>query len=134
MLEHLENRLAPAVFNVAADDVYGPNGLVAAINTANSNGDSNNTINLKKSTYDLTTINNFWYGPNGLPAISSNLTIHGKGATIERDSAAMPFRLFYVYGGVRLVRQQQRAGGFVGGGQRVQRPSVGQLGDSGRHA
>jgi hypothetical protein len=54
-LEVLEDRTAPAVFNVGAGDVAG---LIAAINTANSNGDPSNTINLTKSTYDLTAINN----------------------------------------------------------------------------
>jgi hypothetical protein len=88
------------VFNVGADDVAT---LIADINTANSNGQSN-VINLTASTYDLATVNNFWYGPNGLPAISSNLTIHGNGAIIQRDpSSSTPnFRLFYVSGGLEL--------------------------------
>jgi hypothetical protein len=98
-LEVLEDRTVPAVFNVGAGDVAA---LIADINTANSNGDPNNIINLTKSTYDLTAVNNNWYGPNGLPAISSNLIINGNGAVIQRDpSAATPdFRLFYVSGGL----------------------------------
>ncbi len=76
----------PAVFNVAAGDVYSAVGLIADINAANSAGGSN-TINLSPGVYDLTTIDNFWYGPNGLPAINSNLTIHGNGAAIQRDSS-----------------------------------------------
>src|SRR5579884_2194516 len=84
MLETLESRLTPATFTVGAGDVAG---LIADINTANSNGQSN-TINLSAGTYDLTTVNNFWYGPNGLPAINSNLTIHGNGALIQRDTAS----------------------------------------------
>ncbi|HEY7308797.1 MAG TPA: choice-of-anchor Q domain-containing protein [Gemmataceae bacterium] len=88
----------PAVFNVGAGDVAT---LIADINIANSNGQSN-TINLTKSTYDLKAVNNFWYGPTGLPAISSDLTIHGNGATIERDPTAPAFRLFYVSGGLEL--------------------------------
>jgi len=100
MLETLESRLTPAVFNVGAGDV---NGLITDINTANTDGQSN-TINLTASVYDLTTVNNYWYGPNGLPAISSNLTIHGNGATIQRDTASITpdFRLFYVSGGLEL--------------------------------
>src|SRR6516225_9744730 len=94
-LEELEDRTVPAVFNVGAGDVAT---LIADINTANSNGQSN-IINLTQSTYTLTTINNFWYGPDGLPAISSNLTINGNGATIQRASFADNFRLFYVSGG-----------------------------------
>ena len=38
-----------------------------------------------------------WYGPSGLPAIASPVTINGNGATIQRDATAVaPFRLFYV--------------------------------------
>ena len=75
-LEQLEDRTVPAVFNVAAGDV---GTLIADINQANSNGQSN-TINLTAGTYDLTAANNNWYGPNGLPAITSNLTLNGNGA------------------------------------------------------
>src|ERR1700731_1168678 len=72
-LETLEERDAPAVFNVAAGDV---SGLISAINQANGNGQSN-TIELALSSYTLTAVNNSWYGPDGLPAISSDLTIEG---------------------------------------------------------
>ncbi len=38
-----------------------------------------------------------WYGPSALPAIASDITVIGHGATIERDpAAATDFRLFYV--------------------------------------
>ena len=58
-----------------------------------------NTINLfAGGDYDLTAINNYWYGPDGLPAISSTLTINGQGAR-SIDSAVADFRLFYVSGG-----------------------------------
>ncbi len=98
-LEFLEDRSVPTVFTVGAGDV---STLIADINTANSNGQSN-VINLTASTYNLTTVNNFWYGANGLPAISSNLTVHGNGATIQRASSGAPyFRLFYVSGGLEL--------------------------------
>lgn len=97
-LESLEDRTLLAVFNVGASDVAT---LIANINTANNNGETN-TINLTASTYDLTKVNNFWYGPNALPAISSNLTINGNGATIQRNSVSgtPAMRLFYVSGGL----------------------------------
>jgi len=110
-LELLEDRLVPTVFTVNPTDVSNngggtTGGLVWAINQANANG-QNNTIELAaKSTYDLTAVNNFWYGPNGLPAISDasggghSLTIDGNGATIERNASAPAFRLFYVSGGL----------------------------------
>jgi len=70
--------------------------LVTEIGQANSVGGSN-TIELGAGCiYDLTVVNNNWYGPNGLPAISSSLTIDGNGATIARDSTAAKFRLLFV--------------------------------------
>jgi hypothetical protein len=95
-LEILEDRTVPAVFNVGPGDTAT---LIADITTANTNGDPTNTINLSASNYNLSAINNFWYGPDGLPAISSNLTINGNGATIQRGNGADNFRLFYVSGG-----------------------------------
>ncbi len=104
-LELLEDRVTPANITLTINPAVNPTGavqeLVDAITFANTNHDPTNTINLfAGSTYGLTTVNNFWYGPDGLPAISSNLTINGNGATIQRDSAAPNFRLFYVSGGI----------------------------------
>jgi hypothetical protein len=44
----------------------------------------------------LTAADNYWYGPNGLPAIASDITIEGEGATISRAGSAPPFRFFFV--------------------------------------
>jgi hypothetical protein len=71
--------------------------LIAAINNANSNG-KKNTIRLEAGTYDLT-FNNDTDGPNGLPSITSNLTIQGarRGVTIlQRPSSSPLFRLLHV--------------------------------------
>lgn len=89
----------PTIFNVGVGDV---GTLVKDVLTADTNGQSSNVINLSKSTYDLTAISNYWYGPEGLPPIFSNLTIHGNGAVIQRDPGAKTpdFRLFYVSGGL----------------------------------
>lgn len=61
------------------------------------------TIVLRRSaTYALTLRDHSddagsWYGPNGLPPITSSILIEGNGATIERAaSATTAFRLFYV--------------------------------------
>ena len=70
--------------------------LVAAIDTANGNGEAD-TINLLAGcTYTFGVVNNVWYGPNALPAITSDITIVGNGAVIERSLAAPAMRLFYV--------------------------------------
>jgi hypothetical protein len=99
-LEALEDRAVPAVFNVGAGDTAT---LIADMQTANANGDPSNVINLTNSNYIIKSANNNDYGPNGLPAVENNLTIHGNGATIERFVQAgfltPDFRLFYVPGG-----------------------------------
>jgi hypothetical protein len=50
------------------------------------------------ATYTLTAVDNNTDGPNGLPSVTSEITINGNGATIERSSAgATPdFRIFHV--------------------------------------
>ncbi len=46
--------------------------------------------------YELTVEDNFWYGPNGLPPIASDITIDGNGATIARADSSPKFRFFFV--------------------------------------
>ncbi len=75
--------------------------LKQAIQNANAAGAGPHRIELAgQCTYTLNQPDNFWYGPNGLPPISSEITIVGNGATIERNGAAGTpnFRLFYVAG------------------------------------
>ena len=93
MLGMLPSRVVNAAeFDVDAGDVAG---LIAAINTANGNGEAD-TINLAAGgTYTLTVADN---GDNGLPVITSEITINGNGATIARSSAVGTpnFRIFRV--------------------------------------
>ncbi|WP_407898631.1 DUF4347 domain-containing protein, partial [Scytonema sp. NUACC26] len=93
-----------ATYSVNAGDVSDTGsgttgGLVWAIKQANSTLEED-TINLAKSTYSLNQINNYWYGPNGLPEIKSQITIEGNGAIVERATATGTpnFRFFYVAG------------------------------------
>lgn len=77
--------------------------LTSAITNANDEGlhpGADKIVLTAGCTYALSTIDNAWYGPNGLPAISSVITIEGNGATISRSTAVgIPnFRLFYVSG------------------------------------
>jgi hypothetical protein len=72
--------------------------LIAAINAANANGEVN-TIRLATGAYTLTAADNDTDGPNGLPSITSALTIAGAGAgntSIERETTAPAFRLVHV--------------------------------------
>jgi hypothetical protein len=83
-------------------------GLIGAIEEANANGPNPDTIELAAGcTYALTSVYRenmalptnyaYWYGPSGLPAIASDITVEGNGATIERSSTDItPFRLLFV--------------------------------------
>ena len=90
--------------------------LIDAINQANANGEKN-TIRLKAGTYTLTDVDNTTPdGPNGLPSITSPLTIKGEGADttiLERASSAPVFRLVHVAasGHLRLTEVTIRGGG-----------------------
>jgi hypothetical protein len=88
--------LSAAVFQIPAGDVPG---LIAAINTANANGEEN-TIFLQAGTYSLTKADNgTGFDHTGLPVISSRLTIRGDRAgttVIERDVNVEGFRLLKV--------------------------------------
>jgi len=80
--------------------------LIASINNANANP-APSTLDLAAGcTYTLTAIDNtatssfggstFDYGDNGLPQITTPITINGNNATIIRDSSAPPFRIFFI--------------------------------------
>ncbi|CAG0977989.1 hypothetical protein PLCT2_01738 [Planctomycetaceae bacterium] len=72
-----------------------PEAIIAANNTAGAD-----TIVVGAATYTISAPNNWWYGPTGLPPITSEITIEGNGAIIERSSAGGTpnFRLFFVMG------------------------------------
>jgi hypothetical protein len=86
------------VFNCSAGDSAC---LINSINAANANSEAD-TINLAAGTYTLTQSNNDPEGTgegNGLPVISTALTIHGGGAdttAIERGSGSPFFRILQV--------------------------------------
>ena len=80
--------------------------LIASINNANANP-APSTLDLAAGcTYTLTAIDNtasssfggstFDYGDNGLPQITTPITINGNNATIVRDAGALPFRIFFI--------------------------------------
>jgi hypothetical protein len=102
-----------AVFNISSGDVAG---LIAAINAANANGEET-TIILEPGTYTLTAVDNTTIndGSNGLPLVTSTITIQGAGAdttSIEREASAPFFRLVHVAesGSLTLDRLTLRGG------------------------
>lgn len=80
-------------FTITAGDAAG---IISAINAANANLVPDTICLAADSTYTLTAAHNTQAGVNGLPAITTDITIVGNGATITRDSAAAPFRLLFV--------------------------------------
>jgi cysteine-rich repeat protein len=66
----------------------------------------------------LTTVESSYFGPNGLPLVSSLVTVNGQGFTIERDPTAVPFRLFMVRpaGVLKLENVELRGGETSSGG------------------
>jgi hypothetical protein len=93
----------------------GAAGLVAAINAANAAGGG--AISLApRCTYTLTAADNNSFGGNGLPVITTPITIAGANATIARSSA-QHFRIFEVDGpgGSLAASALTITGGDVGG-------------------
>src|SRR5262245_46277642 len=94
--------------------------LIEAINQANSNGHPQNTIFLASRTFTLTNVDNDTDGANGLPSITSSLTIIGGGAgltVIARASNVLPFRLMHVSASGSLTLQGLTlSGGAAGNG------------------
>ncbi len=99
-LEQIEQRLAPAVFNIANGDIPG---LINAVNQCNINNESD-TINLATNgTYNFTTA--FNNTNTALPAvlldstITNLLTINGNGSKFDNVGSAN-FRFFIVDGSI----------------------------------
>jgi predicted outer membrane repeat protein len=92
--------LAPSAETVVGCD---PNDLIDAIDAANA-GASADTLSLAPScTYTLTSFDNNTDGRNGLPSITTEITVEGNGASIVRSpSAVHSFRLFHVAASGRL--------------------------------
>lgn len=124
-VEQLEDRWAPAVIQVTTTanafdaaptvtiaDLAGPgtnpDGLISlreAIAAANNTGGADQIILQSATTYLFAAPDDYWYGPNALPAISSDITIEGNGATLLRDpllpqDTENAFRFFYISGGL----------------------------------
>src|SRR5439155_1094407 len=59
-----------------------------------------------RCTYELAAPDNYWYGPNGLPPIASDITIDGDGSTITRSASASNFRFFFVGADARRAATQ----------------------------
>ncbi|MFF7756147.1 hypothetical protein ACFZCP_44835 [Streptomyces sp. NPDC007971] len=79
--------------------------LVAAINTANGSPAPDTLLLAHGCTYRLT-VPDQTSPANGLPAITSTLTIEGNGATIRRVSSAPAFRILLVAAGGDLTLDQ----------------------------
>lgn len=66
--------------------------------------------------YTLTTVdNNGSDGANGLPILEAEVTIHGNGSLLHRDSAAPAFRIFEMSGTTTTINDLTIANGNTGG-------------------
>src|SRR6202161_247815 len=55
------------------------------------------TIQLPNQQFPLSSVHNYWYGPNALPPIASNIVIQGNGATLlVTGPSLVRLRFFYV--------------------------------------
>ena len=96
----------------------GANGLIAAINAANSSGGG--TIKLDgHCTYQLSGVNNSdpMTGDNALPVVTSRITIDGQDATIAGDGSARILEVSAPNGNLTLKGETLTGGfnGFAGG-------------------
>lgn len=88
--------LIEALLNANADSAVSPD--CAA-------GSGPDTVLLRPGTYTLTQVYEDMDGGNGLPAVTSDITLHGHGATVARsaDPSAPAFRIFRVASGETLT-------------------------------
>ncbi|QBB70943.1 hypothetical protein ELE36_11615 [Pseudolysobacter antarcticus] len=104
--------------------------LIVAITNANDSASGGDTIDLGAGcTYTFTVADNWWYGPNALPPIASNVVINGHGSTLLASHIDGPtpitanaFRFFYISGGLELraanltLNNLTLSGGYAKGG------------------
>lgn len=115
---------APAL--AATINVGGGCTLIDAITAANNDAptggctagsDADTLVLLAGSTHTLTAVNNsgsvYLYSPNGLPLVTSAITIDGNGSTITRDSGAPQFRILEVAENGNLTLEETTVSGGV---------------------
>ena len=97
--------------------------LIKAMREANANGEAN-TITLEAGIYPLTTVDNNTDGSNGLPSITSPLSLQGAGAdatVIERAAGTSAFRLVHVAAtGALTLEGLTLRGGMARSGPRLE--------------
>ena len=100
VLSILSLLIIPNVAHAAESFVSNVTELIEAINSANDeiNHSGPDTINMAKGFYTLTKADNDTDGSNGLPSITSEITINGDDSTIERSEVSETplFRIFHV--------------------------------------
>lgn len=109
----------PASHAASVDVACDAAALVSAVGAANASGDADTLRLAPGCTYTLARVDNDVAGPNGLPFITSKLTIEGNGATIARSSAAgtPAFRIMTIGGtGTVTLSNLTLAGGRTSDG------------------
>ena len=87
ILEELEWRLVPTTQTFNPGDTAS---LIQDLQAASNNPNVTTIINLQLgANYIVSDVNNFWYGPDGLPPIDSNVIIHGNQLQTAIDNDPM---------------------------------------------
>jgi hypothetical protein len=73
----------------------GPGSLVSALNQANIFGSPHLITLATNGSYVFSNADNFWYGPNALPAVAADISIEGNGASLQIVNTNC-LRFFYV--------------------------------------
>ena len=95
--------------SIADGDVAG---LISAIESLNTSGVGGTIELATNGTYTLTSV----YGSStGLPIINSAMTIDGNGATIQRDTSAPNFRIFFNNAATLTLTDMTLANGVASG-------------------
>ncbi len=99
--------LPEAIVNANANDQSGSTDCAA--------GSGADTISLQTNV-TLTAVNNTTSGYNGLPVVSSDITIQGNGNTISRQASSPTFRIMFVGSGGNLTLNNATVSGGVAAG------------------
>src|SRR4051794_19209015 len=106
-----------ANFPVACSGSTGPTATLVSQITAANNAAGADVIDITGGpcTFSLTAVNDAAAGGNGLPIVTSPLTINGNGSTITRVAGSPNFRIFFASSAALSLNQLTVSGGALTG-------------------
>ncbi|WP_305119117.1 hypothetical protein [Tahibacter harae] len=88
--------IEPLRYSATSDSAIANGTTVSACTGALPGPNTLDLAALAGQTLSWNTPDNFWYGPNALPPIASDITIEGHGVTLLAAAVAAPLRFFFV--------------------------------------